>query len=250
MVRLNKITKKGKAMYLAYDQGLEHGPSSDFNSKNVDPLFILDIAKRGKYQGIVFHKGIAEKYGKEIRASKVPLIVKLNGKTRLFKGEPLAEPICTVTEAVKLGAKTVGFTIYIGSEHEAHMIRHFSKIEREAHVKGLPVILWVYPRGKSVKNDTSREMMAYAARFGLEIGADIVKLKWNGNVKDLEWVVKSAGRCKVVVAGGVKKGEEAFLKQVEGIVEAGSAGLAVGRNIWQAKDPLKLSGKIRKILWK
>ena len=64
MVSLNKIMTNGKALYLAYDQGLEHGPESDFNDKNVDPLYILDIAKRGKYNGVVFHLGIAEKYNK------------------------------------------------------------------------------------------------------------------------------------------------------------------------------------------
>lgn len=247
--KLEKIMKNGKALYLAYDQGLEHGPSADFNDENVDPLYILDIAKRGKFNGVVFQKGIAEKYNKEIRKSRVPLILKLNGKTNLYKGEPIAEPICSVDEAVKLGAKAVGFTIYIGSKYEAHMTRHFSIIEREAHAHGLPVLLWVYPRGKSVKNDVSREIMSYAARFALEIGADIVKLKWNGNFNDLKWVVQSAGRCKVVVAGGVKKNEKEFLKQVRNIVRAGAVGLAVGRNIWQALDPFAITKKIKEIIW-
>jgi len=85
-IKLNKIMKKGRAMYLAYDQGLEHGPSSDFNDKNVDPLYILDIAKRGGFTGVVFQKGIVEKYNKEIRKSGVPLIMKLNGKTKLVQG--------------------------------------------------------------------------------------------------------------------------------------------------------------------
>ena len=33
-VKLNKILQNGKGIFLAYDQGLEHGPS-DFNDKNV-----------------------------------------------------------------------------------------------------------------------------------------------------------------------------------------------------------------------
>src|SRR3989344_4942359 len=61
MISLNKITSKGKALYLAYDQGLEHGPEMDFNDNNIDPLYILDIAKKGKYNGIVFQYGIAER---------------------------------------------------------------------------------------------------------------------------------------------------------------------------------------------
>jgi len=249
-VKLNKIMKKGKAMYLAYDQGLEHGPSSDFDDKNVDPLYILDIAKKGGFSAVVFQKGIVEKYNKEIRASKVPLIMKLNGKTRLAQGEPVSAQIGTVAEAARFGASAVGFTIYIGSKHEAKMIEQFSVIEREAHKRGMPVVLWVYPRGKGIKNDVSREMLAYAARTALEVGADIAKIKYGGKPADLKWAVKSAGRCKVVIAGGVKKSGDAFLKDVRDIMKSGAAGLAIGRNVWQAKEPLETSKKIKSIIWK
>src|SRR3989344_2278167 len=177
---LSKILKNGRALYLAYDQGLEHGPEKDFNDKNIDPIFVIDIAKRGDYTAMVFQKGVAEKYLKEIKASKVPLILKLNGKTNLNKGEPISAQLATVGEAVKLGAAAVGYTIYIGSAYESKMIEQFEQIQREAHAKGLPVIAWIYPRGKSVKDDASREMIAYAARVALEIGADIVKLKYGG----------------------------------------------------------------------
>jgi fructose-bisphosphate aldolase, class I len=248
-VKLGKIMKGGKAVFLAYDQGLEHGPSSDFNDKNVDPLYILDIARRGKFQGVVFGKGISEKYNKEIRRSGVPLIVKLNGKTKISKGEPFSAPLGTVEEAVKLGASGVGYTLYIGSEHEAEMFEDFAIIEGEAHAVGLPVVTWIYPRGRAVKRDTSREMMAYAARTGLELGADIVKMKWGGNVSDLRWAVKSAGRCKVVVSGGGKLGEAEFLKMVRDVMRGGPSGMAIGRNVWQAKEPLVLSEKIRKIVY-
>lgn len=249
MINLNKITTKGKCLFLAYDQGLEHGPI-DFNDKNVDPKYIIDIAKKGKYNGIVFQKGIAEKYNREIKQSKIPLIVKLNGKTNLFKGEPISRQLCTVSEAVKLGAKAVGYTIYIGSDYEDEMLQEFENIQREAHKKRLPVIVWVYPRGKSLeKNKHKQELMVYAARTGLEIGADIIKIQYVGKSKDLQWAVKSAGKTKVVVAGGIKKGEKELLKQVREIMDSGCIGLAIGRNVWQHSKPLEITKKVKKIIW-
>jgi class I fructose-bisphosphate aldolase len=248
-INLKKITKNGKALYLAYDQGLEHGPEGDFNDKNVDPLHILEIAKKGNYQGIVFQKGIAEKYEKEIRKSKVPLIVKLNGKTKLYKGEVFSPLLCTVEEALKLGAKAVGYTIYIGSKYESKMFSDFEKIEKDAHKKGIPVIAWIYPRGKDIKDDTSRELMAYAARVGLELGADIVKMKSNNKVEDIKWAVKSAGRTKIVISGGSKKTEKEYLKEIEALIKAGAIGIAVGRNVWQSENPLKLTKEIQKIVF-
>lgn len=247
--KLNKILKKGKALYLAYDQGLEHGPSKDFNDENVNPKYIIEIAKKGKFQGLVFQKGIAEKYNEEIKSSKIPLILKLNGKTNLFDGEPIARQLCTVKEAIKLGASAVGYTIYIGSAYEGLMMHEFEIVEKEAHEKGIPVIAWVYPRGKAVKNDASREMISYAARVGLEIGADIVKLRYGGNPDDLQWAVKSAGKTKVVVAGGTKTDESSFLKQIEEIMKTGAMGLAIGRNIWQNPNPLQITKQIQAIIW-
>ncbi|MBU2639249.1 MAG: hypothetical protein KKG75_00915 [Nanoarchaeota archaeon] len=245
---LSKIMKNGKALFLAYDQGLEHGPS-DFNDKNVDPNYIIDIAKKGKYNGIIFQKGIANKYKKEIKKSKIPLIVKLNGKTGLYNGEPYSRQLCTVNEAIRLGAKAIGYTIYIGSSYEDEMLRDFEKVEREAHKNKIPVIVWIYPRGKSVKGKNKAKLMAYAARVGLEINADIVKLKYEGRVKDLKWAVKNAGKCKIVIAGGVKKNEKLLLKQVKEIMSAGCSGLAIGRNVWQSKDPIGITEKIKKVIW-
>jgi len=247
-VNIEKLLKKGKAIFLAYDQGLEHGPK-DFNKINIDPKYIIEIAKKGKYNGIILQKGIAEKYNKEIKKSKIPLILKLNGKTNLVKGEPISRKLCNVDEAIKLGAKAVGYTIYIGSKYESIMMQEFEDIEREAHSKGLTVIAWIYPRGKNVKNKKKSELMAYSTRTALEIGADIVKIQYNGNPKDLEWAVKSAGKTKVVIAGGVKKNEKKLLKQVKEIIKAGAAGLAIGRNIWQSKKPLEITKKIKKIIW-
>ena len=247
MKNLKKITKKGKALYLAYDQGLEHGPD-DFNDKNVDPKYIIDIAKKGKYNGLIFQKGIAEKYKEEIKKSKVPLIVKLNGKTNLVKGEPISKQICSVDEAVKLGAVAVGYTIYIGSKYESEMFDEFAEIEREAHSSGLVVITWIYPRGKSVEKQSKTKLMAYACRVGLELGADIIKIVYNGKKKDLEWAVKNAGKTKVVIAGGNKKDEKDLLNQIREIIDSGCIGLAIGRNVWQSEEPLKLTKKIKKVM--
>jgi len=247
-IKLNKILREGKALFLAYDQGLEHGPT-DFNSENVDPNYIIDIAKKGGYNAVIFQKGIAEKYNKEILKSKVPLIVKLNGKTNLVLGEPVSRQLCTVTEAIKLGAVAVGYTIYLGSVHESEMLSEFENIEREAHKKGLGVILWAYPRGKGTLGKTKKELLAYATRAGLELGADIVKVVYDGNFNDLKWAVKSAGKTKVVIAGGAKENEKEFFIQLKEIMKSGAVGMAIGRNVWQNEKPVEFTKKIKKVIW-
>lgn len=251
---LQKLTRNGKALFLAYDQGFEHGPT-DFNQENVNPKYILNIAqKAGVYTAVIFQKGIAQKYypiGGLDHQSTPPLLVKLNGKTAFHKGEePYSPQLCSVEEAAGLGAAAVGYTIYVGSEHEAKMMQEFSLIEKEAHEKGLAVTLWAYPRGAHVEGkETSRDTVAYAARLSLELGADFVKLPYTGDPESFSWVVKSAGNVKVLVQGGSKKSEEELFAEISGFMSAGASGMAIGRNIWQADDPVTLSKRIAELIF-
>lgn len=246
---LSVITKNYRALFLAYDQGMEHGPA-DFNDENIDPAKILEIAETGLFTGVIFQKGIAEKYYNP-QVHKTPLIIKLNGKTNLVKDkDPYSPLLCTIEEAVKLGAKAVGYTIYVGSEFESQMTKEFAELEQEAHKQNLPLIGWMYPRGKAVAGkENSKEILAYAARLGLELGADIVKLPYTGDIESFKWVVKSAGRCKVVVQGGVKTNQQEFLKFTQDVLTTGVLGLAVGRNIWQDPNPLEIAKQLSEIIF-
>ena len=246
---LEKITKDGRVLFLAYDHGLEHGPS-DFDDESVDPAKILEIADSGFFTGFICQKGIAEKYYDKNK-HQVPLIVKLNGKTKLLsEEEPYSPQICSVEEAVSLGASAVGYTVYIGSEHEAKMISEFSQIEKETDKAGIPLIGWMYPRGRAVAGrEKTKEILSYAARVGLEIGAEMIKIPYTGDKESFKWVVSAAGKTKVVVLGGEKKDEEEFSKMVKDILSAGAIGLAIGRNIWQAEEPLKISKKLNEIIF-
>jgi len=248
LYNLNRIIRKGKILLLAYDQGIEHGPT-DFNDKNVDPEYVIDIAAKGGYTGLVLQKGVAEKYYDEVKKAKVPLVLKLNGKTSLVKGDPVSRQLASIEEAVDLKAAAVGYTIYIGSFHEEEMLAEAARIQREAHKKGLPLILWIYPRGAGVKDIKKSDLMAYATRVALSIGADVVKIHPTGSMKDFGWAVKSAGKVKVVSAGGSKVSEKKLLKTIKGYMEQGGSGMAIGRNVWQDEKPLKLTKKIKKVVW-
>jgi fructose-bisphosphate aldolase, class I len=244
--RMAPFLRDGKSMLLAYDQGLEHGPSADFNEKNVDPAMIMETASRGRFNGVVFQKGVADRF----YDGKVPLIVKVNGKTSLPKGEPVSRQVCSVEHAVSLGAKGVGYTIYLGSGFESEMFQEFGRVQEQAHARGIAAIAWIYPRGAAVQNDTSKETVAYAARAGLELGADAVKIKYTGDSASFSWAVRAAAGVRVFMSGGPKAPTDAdFLAQVKGVMDAGATGLAVGRNVWQNEEPLAMAEKLRNVIF-
>lgn len=243
---IKKISQNGKFLLLAYDQGLEIGPS-EFDDRNVDPAYIMKIAENGYFTGVIFQKGIAEKYyfGKK---RQVPLIVKLNGKDKIYQGEPVSSQLTSVKEAVELGAVAVGYTIFLGSEHEPEMLREFGRIEEEAHRAGLVLIGWMYPRGQAVPDPLDPDVTAYAARVGLELGADIVKVHWTGSVESFRWVVESAGLTKVLCSGGKRASDSQTLTLARDVVTAGAAGMAIGRDVWESKNPDQLSQKLHQII--
>jgi class I fructose-bisphosphate aldolase len=271
--KLAKIMPNGRTMILAYDQGLEHGPR-DFskNPKSRKLEYILDIALKGGFTSLVLHAGLAEKYHREIMDCGVPLILKLNGKSELFtEDDPYSPQLYAVEDAIALGATAVGYTVYTGSSYEHEMNRELADIVREAHSNDIPVIGWMYPRGRAImdKLSTSKTMqlaiaeqkesgmaidetpaiVSYAARVGMELGADIVKVKNTGSVEGFKRVVESAAPTKVVMSGGsMTNTDDGFLNTVGDVLKAGAIGVAVGRNIWQRQDPFTLAEKLQKLI--
>lgn len=246
-IKIDKITRDEKCFFLGYDSGLEHGPM-DFNIHNMDPEYIMHIAASGKFTGLVLHKGLAEMY-QENFYKKVPLILKLNASTNIAKTSPIASQVCSVKKAVKLNAAAVGYTINIGSANEHEIFKEFGKIQEEAHDYSLPVIAWVLPGGRFVPDEYKTSMLAYAARSGLELGADMSVINYNGLFEEYKWVVKCAGNSKVLVNDSKLRSDNEILKRVHDTMTAGVTGIIAGKEIWQHKSPMKMAEAMEKIVF-
>jgi len=248
---IQPFLKNDKAMFLAYDHGIELGPEV-LIGKSIEPEYILDLAVKGGYTGIILQKGIAEKYYFGSHYQKdIPLILKINGKTNISQvAEPYAPLNCSVDYAKKLGAKAVGYTIYLGSGQEARMLEEFGRIQERAHQLNMAAIAWVYLRGASIENEYDPKLIIYAARIGLELGADIIKIKYPGSEQFFRKAVQAAGKTKVVLSGGPKLEDDEILKIIESVIKAGAIGIAVGRNVFQHQDPFLITEKIKKIIFK
>jgi len=268
----------GRIMLLPIDQGLEHGPRDFFvNPPAADLEFQLALAAEANYSGVACHIGLAAKHMKKW-AGKVPLVLKLNGKTAILPEETPFSPLdACVEEAVALGADAVGYTLYVGSPMEADDIAQFTQVRQEAKQFGIPIIMWAYPRGPFV--DTrgggrdSLAMVDYAARVANELGATICKINlpappkggsydpqgpfkaynaYNGlpETEALRMAVQSAGRTGVLVSGGSKLTDQELLDKTRVCLEAGVDGIIFGRNMWQRKyeDALKMSREIHALM--
>ena len=262
----------GRMMVLPIDQGLEHGPRDFFvNPESLNPEFQLRLALEGGFSAIAFQVGLAEKYLRAF-AGKVPLILKINGKTEVPPDDEAFSPCnATVEDAVRLGADAVGYTSYIGSGRQDDDFLQFGRVRREAERAGIPVIMWAYPRGKFMEAKGGRDSLYavdYAARIAQELGADVVKVNYPkvdeekraqypkeyrdlklSKLEMLEKVVASAGRTLTLMSGGSKRSDEELFEDVRVALEAGVTGFIFGRNMWQRRfgEALEVAGKITKM---
>jgi class I fructose-bisphosphate aldolase len=243
------ITRDGKALILAYDHGLEHGPV-DFEPvpATMDPSTVFDVATHDAVTAFAVQKGVAEAYYPSYE-DDVTLLAKLNGTSNLWMGEPDTAVNCSVEYAADLGADAVGFTVYSGANDEVEMFEEFRRAHERAREHGLGVVMWSYPRGQGLKNDTSADTIAYASRIGLELGADVAKVKYPGSREAMEWAVDAAGDTKVVMSGGSKTDDREFLSTVADAMDAGAAGLAVGRNVFQRENPTEILDALEAVIF-
>ena len=243
------IVRDGKSLILAMDHGLEHGPV-DFEEvpEKLDPATVFETATHDAVTAMAVQKGIAEGYYPSYE-DDVNLLAKLNGTSNLWMGEPDSAVNWSVDYAAEVGADAVGFTVYSGSNHEVEMFEEFRDVQEKAREYDLPVVMWSYPRGQGLKNDTKPSTISYATRIGLELGADIAKVKYPGDPEAMAHACKCAGDMKVVMSGGSKTSDYEFLSTVEAAVDAGCKGLAVGRNVWQREDPTRILDALEKVIY-
>jgi DhnA family fructose-bisphosphate aldolase class Ia len=240
----------GNLFLIAGDQKLEHlngdffGPG--ISPEDNDPEHFFKIAAASGGGVLAMHLGLIAQYGANYR--QLPYIIKLNGKTNLGPNEEKDSslPLWSVAEIVNFKKQSglkiggVGYTLYLGGKYEAQMLAQAAKIIFEAHQAGLLAVLWVYPRGKNVKEEDIHTI-AGGAGVAACLGADFVKIKYPYEAKDkklaalkFQEATTAAGRTKVICVGGSKQPAKEILAFLKLQLEIGkSSGLAIGRNLHQ-----------------
>ena len=240
----------GRLMLFAGDQKVEH-LNNDFHGPGIpaednDPEHLFKIASKAKIGVFATQFGLISRYGRDYRT--VPYLVKLNSKTNLVPydaKDPYSQQWLEVPDIVRfrelsgLDIRGVGYTVYIGGEHEHAMLREAARIVHEAHEHGLLAVLWMYPKGPFVKDEHDAHLIAGAAGVAACLGADFAKVKVpydQGAFKPelLKEATQAAGKTGVLCEGGSKTDEAAFLRELhEQIHIGGSRGNGTGRNIHQ-----------------
>ena len=244
-IRLERIINRhtGRTVIAPMDHGVSNGPMKGI----IDIDKTVESISQGGADAILMHKGIVEQghrgYGKDIG-----LIVHLSASTSLAPNPNNKVIVTSVEKAIQLGADAVSVHVNLGSETESEMLQELGEISETCSYWGIPLLAMMDPRGQKVENEHDVELVKHAARVGSELGVDIVKTNDTGDPDSFKEVVEGA-LVPVVIAGGPKVDtDEELLQMVKDSIEVGGAGVAFGRNLFQAENPGKITKAISEVV--
>jgi fructose-bisphosphate aldolase/2-amino-3,7-dideoxy-D-threo-hept-6-ulosonate synthase len=228
--RLKRIFREDNCtVVVPMDHGVSIGPVQGITNMQK----IIGQLLKGGVDAIVVHKGIA----KRVDTGNAGLIVHLSAISNLSPNSGNKVQVCTVAEAIRVGADAVSVHINVGAQDEDKMLAKLGRVADECDVYGMPLLAMMYPRGPKIQSEHAPDVVAHAARLGAELGADIIKTNYTGDIETFKAVVESCP-APVIIAGGPKcKTAQEILQTAYESIEAGSSGLSIGRNVFQHENP-------------
>ncbi|WBF69171.1 fructose-bisphosphate aldolase [Desulfovibrio subterraneus] len=225
-------TPSGRAVLLSLDHGANEGMLSGLNRM---PELLEHIATRN-VQGVVLNKGYARAHGLSLPPS-LPLVMQLSAGTR--HGLPAWNKalVCSIPEALRLGADTVSVQINIGNELEDRMLADFGSVTEEAHQHGLPVMAVIYAKGERIVKELDPSLISHCIRLGGELGADLVSVPYSGDRQSFARAVQSCPAPVLVAGGPGHPNPENLLNMIGEALECGASGVSIGRNVFQQENP-------------
>jgi fructose-bisphosphate aldolase, class I len=228
LVRLNRLFSdpSGRLCSVAVDHFIGYGAGLPDGLRHIKTTLAAVAAARP--DAVTMHKGLAASAWGPY-AGCVPLIIQ---SSAIRPDDVAREQVATPLEAVRLGADGFAIAAFVRGATEAAYLRAVADSVREAAAYEMPVICHIYPRDPNGKISFAPEDIAWAVRCAVEVGADVVKTPYCGDVKAYAQIVAD---CPVplVAAGGPQTATlHAALEAMAQVVQSGALGATIGRNIW------------------
>src|SRR2546430_1467650 len=243
-IRLRRLFSGGKALVVAMDHGVSSGPVGGLE----DIRKAVANAAKGGATGVVLHKGVV-RFAKDYFDERLALVIHLSASTSLSTRGDRKVLVTEVDEAIAHGADAVSVHVNLGGDDDDRMLADLGATAGGCSRFGLPLLAMMYPRGSNVKNPYDVDVVKHVARVGAELGADVVKTVYTGSSDTFREVIRGCP-VPVLVAGGPKlDSDRAALGMVEGAIAGGAAGVSIGRNVFQSKDPIGMTRAIARVLF-
>jgi putative autoinducer-2 (AI-2) aldolase len=237
--RLSRILKPDddRTVMLAADHGYFLGPTNRLE----DPRSTLEPLLRYA-DAIMVTRGVLRNC--VAATTDVPVVLRVSGGTSVVGSDLAHETITTsIDDAVRLNASAVALSVFVGSKYEHETLANLGMLVDQGVAAGMPVLA-VTAVGKELEKRDAR-YLALCCRIVAELGAHVAKTYF---CEEFEQVVAGCP-IPVVIAGGLKLATELDVLQLAyRAVQAGAAGVDMGRNIWQSDDPVPMIRAVRAVV--
>ncbi|MDG3086123.1 3-hydroxy-5-phosphonooxypentane-2,4-dione thiolase [Vibrio hannami] len=235
--RLSRIfnPNTGKTVMLAFDHGYMAGAMSglermDLSIEPLAPYADALMATRGALRSCI--QPIHNK----------PVILRASAGSTVLKDDMSHEVVgVDIDDAVRINAACQAVQVFVGADGECSSLQNLVNTVDAGARLGIPT-LGVTAVGKQMER-TPRYFLL-ATRVIAELGAQIVKTYY---CDDFEKVV-AACPVPIVVAGGKKLPEPEAFELAYKSIQSGAAGVDMGRNVFQAEDPVAMIKAIRGVV--
>ena len=221
-LRVARIFREGRAVVIAADHGAAFGPM-----KGIEDLRkVVAASAEGGADAVMVNLGTVGYVAKEA-AGKVAVIASLPFRKRVdFRS--------MIKAALRAGVDAVKLMVFTNCPEEDEYIDALADVARVCEEWGMPLMAEMYPREKNL----DPHVVARAARIAFEVGADIVKTFYTGEGESFRAVVQSCPLPILILGGPKVESDEQLLRMVRDALDAGAAGIAFGRNVWQRDNPV------------
>ncbi len=233
-----------RTIIIPLDHGFSLGPVEGLS----DIGALVGAVERGGATAVVCHRGLVPEV-RHASPRNLGVMLHVSASTALAPDTNAKVAVASVEDALRLGSDGLSIHVNLGAATETAMLQEAGALAGACEQWGLPLLAMVYARGPSIKDPFGVEVLAHAARVGYELGADLVKVPYTGDPESFREVVAGCPR-PVLIAGGPKLGSVTeLLEAVHGAMEAGAAGVSIGRNVFQSPDPAAVTRAIARIVF-
>jgi len=221
----------GRSVVLPLDHGVTMGPIPGIERLEAT----IESGVRGGADALILHKGMLRCLH-PANGQTPGIIMHLSASTELGPCSYHKVLTGSVDEAIRAGADAVSFHLNLGDNHEPEMLKDLGEVGRSCADWQVPLLVMAYPCGDRIDGAAEDAHIAHAARVAAEMGADIIKIPFPKDFHVLARISSSLN-VPILVAGGQSMKVEDTLERIDISIQAGTSGVAAGRNVFQQPDP-------------
>lgn len=203
---------------------------------------LVHAVVRGGADAIIVHKGRVRTIDPAVLGG-CALIVHLSAGTAHMADVNAKVLVGEVDEALRLGADAVSVHVNIGSDTESRQLADLGTVAAACDSWNVPLVVMAYARGPRIVDPKDPALLAHVVNIAADLGADIVKT----NLADDMTEVVASCPIPVIVAGGPASAHS-LAGHARVAMDAGCAGLAVGRRVFTSPAPMHLVAELASIV--